>query len=79
MRHESHERTLGIDRTQRRGVMRDTATGVGRTVEWIDDDDDVTIEIRLTGLFRQNSDVSVFQHVECCTVGHQIGPILAVT
>lgn len=79
MGHERNERAEIVDRTQRRGVMRYTATGIGRTVERIDDDDDVAIEIRFTGLFRQNSDMCTFQHVECRTVGHQIGSILAVS
>ena len=45
MSHERDEWAVGIDRTQRRRVMRNTATGIGGAVERVDDDHDVAIEI----------------------------------
>jgi hypothetical protein len=45
---ERDQRSIGVDRAQRRREMRNSPTGVGRTVEWIDHDHDIAIEILRT-------------------------------
>lgn len=78
MGNERDEQTVGIDRTQRRGEMRDAPAGVGRTVERIDDDHDVAVEILRSRFLRQHSHGHAAQQTQGRIVGPQISPILTV-
>lgn len=71
--------SLGIDRAQRRGEMGNTATGIGGTVERIDDHHHLTVEILRTRFLRQHTDSRRTQHRQHHVVGQQIGAVLAVT
>ena len=79
MSHERDERAVDIDCAQRRREVRNTTTGVGGTVERVDDDHDVAIEILRSRLLRQNPHRRVAKHRQHHLVDHQVGAVLAVS
>lgn len=75
---QRHERTFGVDCAQRRCVVRNAPTRIGGTVERIDDDHDVPLQILGSRFFREHTDRQLAQHGQRRFISQQIGTVLTV-